>query len=182
MTDRRAELTIAHHHPGRLRLRSRSFEGRAGAEVGAAACDAVARARGVRHARADARTGSVLVLYDPAETHADDLVRVVAEASGLPVGDGRPAPGDEDHLALVAIDAVREANAIVQDLTHHRADLRILVPAALAGLGVWSAATRGVRLPGWDNLVYWAYSIFVAVNEREIEARTGEAPLRASTA
>jgi copper chaperone CopZ len=168
MIDGPIDLTVAHHHPGHLRLRSRALEGLAGSERGAAAANALRAVDGVREVQASAHTGSILVLYDPRLVGPDALVGAAARSTGIAIGSGKARPGDEDRLAYVAIDVVREANTLVQDLTHHRADLRVLVPAALAGLAAWSLVERGARLPSWDNLLYWSYSVFLAVNAPEL--------------
>jgi hypothetical protein len=165
------DLHIAHHHPGRLRLRSRAFESGDVAEVARRAVEALV---GVAEVSTNAQTGSVLVVYDAARVHADVLVDEVARAAGLVVADRRGRPGDEDRLAYIAIDVVRELNALATELTHHRADLRVLVPAALGGLAIYSFAVDA-RLPRWDSLLYWSYSVFLSVNQREIEGRH-EAP------
>jgi hypothetical protein len=45
-----------------------------------------------------------------------------------------------------------------------------MVPAALAGVAAYAfVAQKGKRLPRWDNLVYWSYSIFQTLHRREIE-------------
>lgn len=173
MTERDRELRIAHHHPGRLRLRSRAFAGTSGASEIARANAALAARDGVTELTANERTGSLLVVYDPSRVASDVLVDEVARATGLVVSTGQAKPGDEDRLSYVAIDFFRELNVLAQEMTHHRADLRALVPAALGGLSIWSIATRGARIPPWDSLLYWSYAIFLTVNEREIEARRG---------
>jgi hypothetical protein len=116
-------------------------------------------------------TGSLLVQYDPAHVSVEAIVAVAADALDLPLGTGTASPGEEDRFAYVAIDAVRELNRLAQELTQHRTDLRVLVPALLGGLSVWSAAAGGLRLPPWETLLYWSYSVFLAVNQREIEDR-----------
>ncbi len=171
MTTAARELRIAHHHPGRLRLRSRAFEHDGGGRELARAKAALAAVAGVREVTSREDTGSLLVLYDPSRVGADSIVHAVVGETGLAVGVGRAKPGDEDRLAYIAIDVVRELNTLARDLTKNRADLRVLVPAALSGLGMYSLATRGARLPSWDTLLYWSYAVFLSVNQREIGER-----------
>jgi hypothetical protein len=172
MIDGSHELAVVHHHPGRLRLRSRALEGSAGAKRAADASVALRGIVGVRDVRASAETGSMLVTYAPEVVAADAIAEAVSRNTGIAIGTDEPKPGDEDRLAYIAIDVVREVNTFVQDLTHHRADLRVLVPATLAALSALSLAERGARLPSWDNLLYWSYSIFLSVNGREIHGTT----------
>jgi hypothetical protein len=136
---------------------------------------ALAEHAGVREVDSSRRTGSLLIRYDPSRIGADALVDSVAKSLGLVVGEVGARPGDEDRLAYVAIDAARGLNTFAQELTRHRADLRIIVPAALAGFAAYSLVREGARLPGWDNLLYWSYSVFMRVNHREIERREVEA-------
>lgn len=176
MLDRSHELVVAHHHPGHLRLRSRALEGRAGAERAATVVGPLRAIEGVLDVRTSALTGAILVRYDVKRVGPDVIVEAVSQSVGLAVGSGKHEQGDEDRLAYIAIDVVRELNVLMQELTHHRADLRILVPAALAGLGVWSAAEHGIRIPPWDNLLYWSYAVFVAANDPAVH-RDGRASL-----
>jgi hypothetical protein len=75
----------------------------------------------------------------------------------------------------MAIGVARELNAISMELTGSRADLRVIVPTAIAALGAYSFVYgKEPRLPRWDNLLYWSYNLFATLHRREIE---GE-PLR----
>jgi hypothetical protein len=68
------------------------------------------------------------------------------------------------------VGVAKELNAITMELTGSRADLRVLVPTAIAALGAYSFAYgKEPRLPRWDNLLYWSYNIFVSLHRREIE-------------
>jgi hypothetical protein len=170
MIDGCHELRVIHHHPGRLRLRSRALEGASGTPLRTKACVALRGMVGVRDVRASAETGSILATYAPELVTADAIIGAVSRSTGIAVGIREAKPGHEDRLAYVTIDAVREVNTFVQELTQHRADLRLLVPATLAALSVWSVAEKGPHLPGWDNLLFWSYSVFVKLNERQIHA------------
>jgi cation transport ATPase len=79
------ELTVAHHHPGRLRLRSRAFEGEDGARSVADASTALGAVSGVRDVHVSAVTGSVLVLYDPENVDTSALVDAAARSAGITV-------------------------------------------------------------------------------------------------
>jgi hypothetical protein len=169
------ELRVAHHSPGRLRLRSRAFEEDGAKELVERASSALRSVSGVNDVSVSGYTGSVLVLYDPEKVAQDTLVATVAGATRLPVAERKHRPGDEEHPIDVAIDAVRSVNEFTSELTGHRADLRFLVPAALAGAGVYALVTSEEPiLPRWETLLYWAYAVFSNVNGPEIDRRTRE--------
>jgi hypothetical protein len=164
----REALTLTHHHPGRLRVRAVAFQdGDVGARV-VAALEAVPGIEVVRH---NPRTGSILVEYEPGLAHPEAVLARIAAAADLdPPTDDRPR-GREP--AIVAIDAAREVNELVDELTGHRADLRSLVPMGMAALAAYSFVYHGdARLPRWDNLLYWSYNIFSQLHRREIEKRS----------
>jgi hypothetical protein len=169
----RESIELVHHHPGRLRLRASVFQGET---------DALARVRarldalpGIVEVEHNARTGSVLIHYEPGLVEPDDIVAAVAEAADL--DPPRERVRDPNKPALVAIGVTRELNAAVGMLTGGRADLKTLVPAAMVGVGVYSFfAGKGPRLPRWDNLVYWGYQIFTGLHREEIERAAEKAP------
>jgi hypothetical protein len=161
-------LELVHHHPGRLRVRAEAF--RRDPEV-------VLRVRGVvealpgitRFAHA-ARTGSLLVEYEPGLTEPDVIIEQIADTADLGLPVERAARSERRAPALVAVGAARELNALSLELTGSRVDLRVLVPTALAAMSAYSFVyQKGARLPRWDNLLYWSYNIFVSLHRREIE-------------
>jgi len=160
-----------HHHPGRLRVRAEAF--RQG-DVAGHVREAALALPGVVRVEHNARSGSVLVEYEPGMAEPDALLAEVAAAGNL-------APCDDGALArmrspaLVAVGAVQELNAIAGELTGQRADLRALVPAGLVALTAYSLL-RGTepRLPRWDNLLWWSYSVFMNHHRDEIEASAAE--------
>jgi hypothetical protein len=185
-------LTLVHHHPGRLRVRAAAFRHRTrdgGPE--AAAEDAlpaeasldrhpVDRVRAALDAEPgiaafihNARTGSILVEYEPGLADSETILSRIAEAADLDMpSDEAPPP---KKPALVAIDAAREVNALVADLTGEQTDLRSLVPLGMAALAAYSFVVhKDARLPRWDNLLYWSYNVFSQLHRREIEATANE--------
>jgi hypothetical protein len=163
----RGALQLIHHHPGRLRVRAEAFQ----------AGDAAGRARaalevepGITRVTHNPRTGSLLVEYQAGLADPEAVLRRIAAAAGLDV------PSDEDRArrrepAVVAIDAAREINELVHEVTGYNADLRTLVPAGMAVLAGYSLlAHEDARLPRWDNLLYWSYNIFTQLHRREIDA------------
>ena len=176
-TEELEHLELAHYHPGRLRLRALAFHYE----------DTVARVRaaleaepGVEHVVHNAKTGGLLIEYQPGLGDADQIIARVAAAAGLAL------PLDEEELkarrarpAVVAIGVTRELNAVVDELSGGRVDLRALVPAGLAALAVYSFR-KDATLPRWDNLVWWSYSVFAQLHRSEIdgsaEQKSGFAP------
>ena len=153
----REALKLVHHHPGRLRLRAIAFERDEGRVARVRArLDAMPGVVSFEHR---ATTGSVLVVYQPGLVEPDALVAAIAEAAELDLP--RDEPRDPDKPALVAIEVGREINAAVADLTGARADLKTLVPGGLVALATYAfVQQKGERLPRWDNLLYWGWSIF----------------------
>lgn len=172
-------LELVHHHPGRLRVRADAFRLRP--EVVDRVRDAIEGMPGITRFSPGRRTGSLLIEYRPGQVEPDDVLTCIADAADMQwLGEGsiraRRQPG------LVAVGVAKELNQITMELTGSRADLRVLVPTAIAALGAYSFAYgKEPRLPRWDNLLYWSYNIFVSLHRREIE---GEAtrPARAARA
>jgi hypothetical protein len=157
----REALKLVHHHPGRLRLRAIAFEhDTARVERVRARLDAMPGVVSFEHRPT---TGSVLVVYQPGLVEPDVIVAAVAEAGDLDLP--RDEPRDPNKPALVAVEVGREINAAIADLTGARADLKTLVPGGLAALATYAfVQQKGERLPRWDNLLYWSWSIFRDLN------------------
>jgi hypothetical protein len=193
-------LTLVHHHPGRLRVRADAFREVApgrdgghpqtpGAEAEAVSGQAAREPTPFERVRAaldaepgiteithNARTGSVLIEYQPGLTDSEGILALIAEAAGLEMPSDDELPPKKP--ALVAIDAAREVNELVADLTGQQLDMRSLVPLGMVALGAYSFVYGKDRLPRWDNLLYWSYNIFSQLHRREIErgARTRTEP------
>jgi hypothetical protein len=167
----REALELVHHHPGRLRVRAEVF--RLGGSVAQKVREATLGIPGVTRFEHSVRTGSILIEYQPGLAEPDAILAQLADAAGI-------SRCSDDALArtrapaLIAIDAVQELNAIASELTGHKADLRSLIPVGLAALSAYSFATsKEPRLPRWDNLLWWSYSVFVGHHREEI-ARASE--------
>ncbi len=157
-----AHLFLAHHHPGRLRVRSRALE------RAPAALEAIelwlSQQAGVCTACVHAPTGSVLVTYDPTRTDAGELMVGIASRAHLTIAE--PSPGGQP--AQAAFDAFRALDEFVLDWSGGRWGLGVLVPLALGVSSVGSllfSAHR--RAPRWDNLLYWGVQLFRSLNEDE---------------
>ena len=174
----REALSLIHHHPGRLRVRAGAFRsdrpGNAADRV-RAALEAEPGITAVSH---KAKTGSLLVEYQPGLADLEAILMRIAGAAGLdpPADDAlfRPRPP-----ALIAIDTARELNDLVLEITGYQADLRGLVPAGMAALAAYSFAfNKEPRLPRWDNLLYWSYNVFSYLHRHEIDATRVQPPRR----
>ena len=152
-------LRVVHHHPGRLRVRARSLE--RDASRTRAAVEAMRRRKDVAGVRAQDLTGSILVEYDPERVDGGALLEALANALQLSV-EVTPA---RKSVARAITDAARAADERVSVLTRGRLNLRSGVPVAM---GIGSVASllwaRDRRAPRWDNLLYWAFACFMALN------------------
>ena len=156
-------LRLVHHHPGRLRVRADILRG----DGSAAAADlraALLDQPGVRSVVHNGFTGSVLIEYQPGQIEPDAILSRAANAAGLDgVIDEAQLPRDPDKPAEGVVLGVRVLNEVARAFTGDRTDLRMLVPAALAGAAVVSFLRRPI-LPRWDSLLWWSYSTFRDLN------------------
>jgi hypothetical protein len=164
-------LELVHHHPGRLRVRAASLRDNA------ALAERITRALegipGISQVTHNPKTGSVLVAYEPGLVEPDAIALRMAETAELISPFDPRAAKPVPRPASALIEGARELNAIAQELTGGRADLRSIVPAALAGAAAYSFAFGKVhRLPRWDNLLWWSYSVFASLHARDIAIAT----------
>lgn len=157
-------LFVAHHHPGRLRVRARALEG--DARLRRVACAAIADLEGVRSAR-DTETGSILVEYDPERVDAGALLAAMAEATALTIALPEPPGRPARSTAHEVFETARALDRHVAQWTGGRVDLRVAVPATLGVASIASLLLSGQALtPRWDNLLYWGFTLFQTLNER----------------
>ncbi len=168
-------LELAHHHPGRLRVRADVLCGNT--ELAAEVIEALDGVSGITQVSHNARTGSLLVAYEPGLVEPDAIAaRIAAVARLISPFDPRAAR-PVFRPAGAVIDGTRGLNAIAGELTGGRADLRSIIPAALAGAAAYSFAFgKGPRLPRWDNLLWWSYSVFASLHARDIARAGAQAP------
>jgi hypothetical protein len=80
---------------------------------------------------------------------------------------------NRQELVSPFLDSVQGVNRVVSQLTGERADLRELVPLALAAISVVSFVLnedRG-RLPHWTSALYRGYRIFMQWHRIEVRTR-----------
>jgi hypothetical protein len=154
------ELVLAHHHPGRLRVRSRAFE------HDGASLEGIERwltdQPGVRLVRAHAGTGSILLLYDPATVDGGELLAAVADRSHLAIAEPEQSASPVQKL----FDAARSVDDMVLQWSGGRWGLGFVIPATMWAGAIGSflfSAHR--RAPRWDNLLYWGVQLFRSVND-----------------
>ena len=156
---RRGWLVVAHHHPGRLRVRSRRFE------LDERRLEAtqrwLAEQPGVRGARPDASTGSILVSYDASRIEVGELLVAIATRAHLVVVEREPRAAPAGRIFA----AVRAVDSLVLDVSGGRIGLGIAFPTAL-GLGSVASflVSPHARAPRWDNLLWWGLQAFRALN------------------
>jgi hypothetical protein len=169
-------LWVVHHHPGRLRVRAPAFR-QDEALVGAVrrAVDGIV---GVSRSVYSATSGSLLVEYEPAEVSVGELLALLIEAGGfagaVDESDRRRSPRAPGDAVLGGAERLSQT---IAELSGGRADLRLLVPLALASVSAYSLLRGpGPRLPRWDNLLWWSYSLFTDLHRRAERDQT-EPPL-----
>lgn len=168
-------LRLVHHHAGYLRIHAAAFmEPARDPNVVTAAQAAAEAVPGVRSWSHNPKTGSVVVEYDPGTLEADDLLKHIAKSAGFRgVENSTSRRMNRQELVSVFLDTVQDVNQVVSQLAAERADLRELVPVALAVTSVVSFVfndNRG-RLPHWSNAAYHSYRVFMHWHRREVRTR-----------
>jgi hypothetical protein len=158
---------VAHSIPGRLRVR---FEPR---DLDPAAL-ALLLARlsqrpGVRSARYNPTSGSVVVEYDPAAVQAAALMEELPLA---PPG-GEP-PGESTPIARAVSRGWWASDGSLSRLTGGWMDMKTLLPLALALLAVRQLFLQGeLGAAPWHALLWYSYNIFYQFHP-ELRGREGE--------
>jgi Heavy metal associated domain 2 len=168
-------LSLVHHHPGYLRIRAGAFlQLEDDSSVVTAAQTGAEAVPGFRSWSLNPKTGSVVVEYDPGTLDADDLLKHIAKSAGLRgVEISASRKMNRQKLVSAFLDTVQDVNQVVNRLASERADLRELVPIALAATSVVSFVLnkkRG-RLPTWSSALYHSYRIFMQWHQREVRTR-----------
>lgn len=162
---------IASDIPGRLRLKlhpsHRDRDVMNGIKHGLEPAD------GVHHVKINRSTGSITVRYDHARHTTDsvlgllqDLDVVVQSIGHVPrvaASDGGTRTPDRSEGFLAA---VNDLNQRIHAKTGVAVDLKLLLPAAFAGAGIWSIARKGwmvESVPGWLFL-WFAFDMFVKLH------------------
>jgi len=168
-------LRLVHHHPGYLRIRAGAFlQPEDDSPIVAAARAAAETVPGFRSWSLNPKTGSVVVEYDPGTLDADDLLKHIAKSAGLPgVEISTSRKMNRQELVSTFLDTVQGINKVVSQLTGERADLREVVPVALAATSVVSLVLNEDRglLPFWSSALYHSYRVFMQWHRPEVRTR-----------
>ena len=168
-------LRLVHHHPGYLRIRAGAFlQPEDDSPIVAAARTAAEAVPGFRSWSLNPKTGSVVIEYDPGTLDADDLLKHIAKSAGLPgVEISTSRKMNRQELVSAFLDSVQNVNQVASQLTGERADLRELVPVALAAISVVSLVLNEDRglLPFWSSALYHSYRVFMHWHRPEVRTR-----------
>ena len=168
-------LRLVHHYPGYVRIRAGAFlQPQDNDPVVTAARTAAETAPGFRSWSLNPKTGSVVIEYDPGELEADDLLKHIAKSAGLQgVEISTSRKMNREELVSTFLDSVQGVNQVASQLTGERADLRELVPAALAAVSVVSLVLNEDRglLPFWSSALYHSYRVFMQWHRPEVRTR-----------
>jgi hypothetical protein len=168
-------LRLVHHHPGYLRIRAGAFlQPEDDSPIVAAARTAAEAVPGFRSWSLNPKTGSVVIEYDPGTLDADDLLKHIAKSAGLPgVEISTSRKMNRQELVSAFLDSVQDVNQVASQLTGERADLRELVPVALAAISVVSLVLNEDRglLPFWSSALYHSYRVFMHWHRPEVRTR-----------
>jgi hypothetical protein len=160
---------LAHQIPGRFRLRVGSIlnnPARA-AEVE----DRLADVPVIEYARANPKTGSVVVEYAPEFDAPREVLSAIENALQVVISDEpfpRPAATSDyissEQAAQRLRGLVERANAQV-GAAAGGLDLRLLLPGALICLGVGAfLGSRRRRMPAWHDLIWYGFNTFQMLN------------------
>jgi len=173
-----SQTDTARHHawiasaiPGRLRLKlhpsHRDQEIMNGIRRGLNMKD------GVHDVKLNPSIGSITVRYDHGRHSTSsilnmlkDLDVVIQSVGHAPIIGGADQKGGEEGDSVGFLDAINDLNQRIYDKTGVPADLKVLLPLAFAGAGVWSIARRGLMVetvPGWLFL-WFAFDMFVKLH------------------
>jgi hypothetical protein len=159
-------IELRHAIPGRVRLRIPAIKGQqALAEEVRRQLAALAV---IRRVEVSTITGSVLVVYDPADSAAlEELGRLMIPdlvLDGPPIDGSAGAEAGSPPLSDAIADYARQLNTRVAAATGH-SDLRMLLPASLFVGGILRLLTaRKVLAPTWYDLLWFSFGTFFTLN------------------
>jgi Heavy metal associated domain 2 len=165
-------IELRHAIPGRIRLRIRAIKGepRLSREVQ----KQLAGLRVIRRVEANPVTGSVLVLYDPADSAAiAQLGRMIIPGLDLDAMAGAHGAAEQSGTGAVPArraiaDFARSLNRKVEDATGCAVDLKLLVPASLVVGGlIRLIASRRIPSPSWYDFLWFAFGTYFTLNRAE---------------
>ena len=128
---------------------------------------------GVQDVRLNTSTGSITVKYDPLRHGTESVLSLLEELDTVfqSLGHEADMAGPEgevgDAFASAGfLEALNDLNRRIYGMTGIPINLKILMPFAFAGAGLWSISKRGLMIeavPGW--LFLWlAFDMFVKMH------------------
>jgi hypothetical protein len=171
-------LRLVHHHPGRLRARAEVFVDATDDHPAVVEARSTAAAAKIRRFTHFPLTGSILIEYTPGGIDPDQLLERIAASVGLS-GVVSELGLEVRREALVdgVIDTVTFFNGLARDATNGRADLRELIPGALAAFAAIAFVTGGGgigRMPRWEVLLWYSQVLFSQFHQEAIARRAEE--------
>ena len=175
----RPSAYIAHHIPGRIRVRVPDAKGnpRLLREIG----DKISQVAGVESVESSALTGSFLIRYDP-KLYGELGRRLNGSGdSAMPFELTTPKPAAthsrarsrrrkpshrRSHVASAVSDAFAEFDDAVRDATDNLLDLKVLLPAVAAAFGLM-VLPRSASTPLWLTLMIFSFHSFLSLNLEE---------------
>jgi len=156
-------IELRHALPGRVRLRVPGIKGEPG--LAREIQKQLAGLKVVRKVEVSAITGSVLVIYDPADSAAmAELGRMMIPGLDL----GTPPAADGDGAAAPPAEQIsgyfQQLNAQVRSATGNT-DLKVLLPATLFLSGILRlVVAKRLTGPTWYDLLWFSFGTFCTLN------------------
>ena len=168
---KRRYAQVASSARGRLRIKLEPSGRNSNVMVGIK--DGLDRQKGIHDVRLNPSTGSITVKYDHGRHNTTGILDMLKDLDVVIQSVGHP-PGIEELFrknsegrdSVGFIDAITDLNRRIYDTTGVPVDLKILLPLAFAGAGIWSIARRGLMLetlPGWLFL-WFAFDMLVKLH------------------
>ena len=131
---------------------------------------------GVYDVRINNATGSITVHYDRAHHSKENVFKLLEDADtvfhclGHEADFGSLEGGGDDAIGSAGfLESLNDLNRRIYVMTGIPLDLKIIMPLAFAGAGLWSISKRGLMIeavPGW--LFLWlAFDMFVKMHPSE---------------
>jgi hypothetical protein len=173
----RPAITIAHTVPGRIRLKVPKL--RDNETLATQLQERFAATASAQLVGTNTRTGSLVIHYDPvtiasleaqqallaplaALFPADDLPDLAASQAQAANGEGALPP-----LAATIRSFFDNVNKTVDSVTGGNADLKVLVPSLLFGLGVRSLLqSEKLMSPAWYDFLWFAIGTYFMLNPK----------------
>jgi hypothetical protein len=162
----RAHAHVASHTPGRLRVRIHDAQDHP--RLMGTIEERLQQKAGTDAVSVNARTGSVLVHYDPRTESHGSILQLLRDA-GVTFGDvargldlDSPELGGRSEASQNIVDSFTDLDRQIAALTGHKVDLKLLFPLTLGGIGLWQLATRGLgitEVPAYE-LLWYAFDSF----------------------